>query len=146
MPNAGHVTLSCQFCDTLNDVTLARHEDHPKCSSCKKPFRLDRPINVREDQFDKTVLEAGVPVLVDFHADWCGPCQTMSPTLDQIALDMAGKALVVKVNTDAAPTIGQRYGVRSIPYFVGFANGELAGTLVGVQSPEALRGLVESAD
>ena len=69
----------------------------------------------------------------------------MSPTLDQIALDMAGKALVVKVDTDAAPTIGQRYGVRSIPYFAGFRNGELSGTLVGVQDPEALRGLVEPA-
>ena len=138
----GHVTIACPFCDTLNDVTLARYADKPKCGSCHKPLHLDRPVSVRGDQFDRTVLGAGVPVLVDFYADWCGPCRAMAPTLDQVAQDLAGEALIVKLNTDAAPEISQRYGVRSIPFFTAFKGGEVSGTLVGMQNADGLKNLV----
>lgn len=136
-----HATIACQFCATLNRIDLARYADGPKCAECGRPYRLDRPIKVQEEHFDKTVLQAEVPVLVDFYADWCGPCAMMQPLLDTVAHELAGQSLVVKVNTDAAPAVSQRYGIRSIPYFGRFERGTLTRTAVGAQSLEALRGL-----
>jgi thioredoxin 2 len=141
MAPTGKVVVACPFCDTRNSIEVARQGQGPKCASCKKPYHLDRPIQVHEKDFDETVLNAGVPVLVDFYADWCNPCRAMAPALDQIAEELAGKALVVKVNTDAAPAVSQRYGVRSIPYFAGFSGGEMTGTLVGMQTRDALKKL-----
>jgi len=136
------VTLACQFCGTANKVDVTRHAQGPKCAECQRPFKLDRPIKVDEDHFDRTVLGSEVPVLVDFYADWCGPCVMMAPILDQIAAEVAGEALVVKVNTDQAPRLSQQYGIRSIPFFAGFEKGRLARSAVGAQTPAALRDLI----
>lgn len=136
-----HITLACQFCGKLNRLDPARHADRPKCAECQKPFLIDRPVKVKEEHFDKTVLGSEVPVLVDFYADWCGPCIMMQPLLDNVATELAGKALVVKVNTDQAPTVSQRYGIKSIPFFGRFEGGKLVRTAVGAQSFEALKAL-----
>lgn len=139
MPN---VTLACQFCGTQNRIDLSRHYQRPKCAECGRPFLLDRPVRVEEDDFDTSVLKAEVPVLVDFYADWCGPCRVMAPVLDEIAHNNAGKLLVAKVDTDRAPRISQRYGIRSIPFFGRFENGEMVKTAVGAVGREGLEDLV----
>ncbi|HEX9728797.1 MAG TPA: thioredoxin [Gemmatimonadales bacterium] len=133
-----HVRIPCQFCGTVNAVDAARHGDGPKCASCGKPFLLDRPIKVSEEQFDDTVLKSGIPVLVDFYADWCGPCRMMAPALDEIARAEAGNLLVVKVDTDRSPALSARYGIRSIPFFGRFENGQLTKTAVGAVGREGL--------
>lgn len=125
------VTIPCQFCDTLNKIDPDRKDQGPKCAKCSKPFLLDRPIKVSEEHFDKTVLESEIPVLVDFYADWCGPCRMMAPILDEIAHDAAGRLLVVKIDTDSAPGISERYNIRGIPFFGRFENGEMVKTAVG---------------
>jgi thioredoxin 2 len=135
------VTLACPFCGTLNRVDLDRHSDGPKCAECSKPFLLDRPVKVAEENFDATVLKADVPVIVDFYADWCGPCRTMAPVLDDIARQHAGKLLVAKVDTDRAPLVSQRYGVRSIPYFARFEKGNIVKTVVGAVGADGLAAL-----
>jgi thioredoxin 2 len=94
------VTVPCQFCGKLNAVDTTRLADGPKCAECQEPFLLDRPIKVAEDQFDATVLKSEIPVLVDFYADWCGPCRMMAPVLDDIALEKQGQLLVVTIDTD----------------------------------------------
>ncbi len=136
-----NATLTCQFCGTLNKVDLTRHAHRPTCAECGKPFLLDRPIKVDEEHFDTTVLRAEVPVIVDFYADWCGPCQLMAPVLDEIAHDNVGRLLVAKVDTDRAPKISQRYGIRSIPFFGRFEHGEMVNTVVGVVGRDGLKAL-----
>ena len=138
------VALACQFCATLNDVDISHYADRPKCQECDRPFLLDRPIKVLEEHFDKTVLESDVPIIVDFYADWCGPCVMMAPLLDEVARDGAGKILVVKVNTDASPAVSRRYGVKSIPFFARFENGEVVKTAVGAVSREDMYALAQA--
>jgi len=135
------VTLACQFCGTLNNVDLARHAQGPKCANCGKPFLLDRPIKVAEENFDKTVLHAEVPVLVDFYADWCGPCRAMAPILDEIAHERVGVLLIAKVDTDRSPAISMRYGIRSIPCFARFEQGKIVKQVVGAVGREGLQEL-----
>jgi thioredoxin len=135
------VTLACQFCGKLNTIDATRHDKGPKCAECGKPFLLDRPVKVADENFDATVLKSEIPVLVDFYADWCGPCRMMAPMLDEIAREKAGKMLVAKVDTDRSPLVSQRYGVRSIPYFARFENGQVVKSVVGA----AREGLAELA-
>ncbi len=138
-----NVSIACQFCTTLNKIDLSRHHQRPKCAECGKPFLLDRPVKVDEEHFDATVLQSEVPVLVDFYADWCGPCRMMAPVLDEIANAKSGKLLVAKVDTDRSPTVSQRYGIRSIPFFGRFENGQMVRSAVGAVGRE---GLVNLAD
>jgi thioredoxin 2 len=135
------VTLRCVFCDTLNRVDLSRAADRPTCGECARPILLDRPVKVGGEDFDKTVLGAGVPVLVDFYADWCAPCRMVAPFVDEIAQANVGKLLVVKVDTDAAPEVSSTYAIRSIPTLVVFRDGEEVDRSVGFE-PERVRALL----
>ena len=84
-----------------------------------------------ENQFQKEVLESDIPVLVDFYADWCGPCKMMSPVLDQIAAELECKLKVAKINVDDAEDLAANYGIQSIPNMILFKNGEPAANLIG---------------
>lgn len=111
-------TVPCPSCGTLNRVDLARAADGPKCGACRRPMPLDRPLPLSEAAFDRVVRDAPVPVLVDFYADWCGPCRMMAPALEQVARERVGRVLVAKVDTDRAPALSQRFRVASIPTLV----------------------------
>ncbi len=90
--------------------------------------------------FDTEVLKADKPVLVDFWAVWCGPCQMQGPIVEDVAKTMAGKAKVGKLNVDENPTISQKYGIMSIPTLMIFKNGTVVKQFIGVQSKETLLG------
>ncbi|MDA0329947.1 MAG: thioredoxin [Gemmatimonadetes bacterium] len=136
------VTLRCAFCATLNQVDLSRAADRPKCGECARPMLLDRPVAVSQDDFERTVLGATSPVLVDFYADWCAPCKMVAPFIDEIAREQTGKMLVVKVDTDRAPDIAMKYQIRSIPTLVVFEGGEEIERSLGFE-PERVRALVQ---
>ncbi len=87
----------------------------------------------RSGSFDDLLATAGRPVLVDFYADWCGPCHALAPTVQQIARDYAGRVQVVKVDIDAKPHLAARYGIQSIPTLMLFVNGAPAWRAAGVQ-------------
>ncbi|TCK86762.1 thioredoxin [Natranaerovirga hydrolytica] len=84
-----------------------------------------------DSNFENEVLNSDVPVLVDFYADWCGPCKMMSPVIDELAQDFEGKAKVGKLNVDQNGTIAQKYKVMSIPTLLLIKNGEVVDTMVG---------------
>ncbi|MGD8698850.1 MAG: thioredoxin TrxC [Gemmatimonadales bacterium] len=142
---AGKVTVSCQFCLTLNRVDVNRVNHSPKCGNCGRPILLDRPIRVTNDDFRKVVGGSDVPVLVDFYADWCGPCKVMAPVLDDFARAHIGEALVAKLDTDMNQTIAQDFGIRSIPTLIVFKNGAEVDRRIGAVSREELEKLFASA-
>lgn len=116
-------TVTCPFCATLNRVDLSRAAQRPKCGKCGRPLLLDRPLAVSDDTFDRMIADAGVPVFVDFYADWCGPCKVMAPLLDEIARERMGELLVLKLDTDRNPQTTTRFGVRGIPTLIVFEHG-----------------------
>ena len=100
-------------------------------------------LHLESQNFEKEVLEETKTVLVDFYADWCGPCKRMSPVVEKIAEELGEKVKVCKINVDEAQNIAARYGVMSIPTFIVFKQGEPVKRTVGVQSEEELKKIVD---
>ena len=102
-------------------------------------------VYLNEDQFQAEVLESAVPVLVDFYADWCGPCKMMSPVLDQLSVEMEGKLKIAKINVDDATDLAMEYGIQSIPNMILFKGGEAAGQIIGAMPKAMLKSKLEAA-
>ena len=101
--------------------------------------------SVGDGDFAAQVLESGKPVLVDFWAEWCGPCKMIGPSLEEISDELAGKVVIAKINIDENPDAPSKYGVRGIPTMILFKNGEIAETKVGAAPKSALKGWLEGA-
>ena len=138
-----HLTLRCQFCETWNRIDAARAADRPKCGKCGKPMLLDRPFPLNEDTFARTIEGAEVPVLVDFYADWCGPCKVMAPAVDEIAATYQGRALVAKLDTDRAQRTASSFDIRGIPTTIVFKGGKEVGRRVGAVPKAGLEELLK---
>jgi thioredoxin 2 len=139
------VTLQCQFCHTWNRVDASRAADRPKCGKCAKPMLLDRPWPLTEENFDRTIKESEIAVLVDFYADWCGPCKIMAPYVDEIAREYQGRALVAKLNTDLAQKTSNGLGIRGIPTTIVFRGGKEAARHTGAVPKARLEELLKAA-
>jgi thioredoxin 2 len=118
------LTIRCQFCDTWNRVDASRIEQRPKCGKCGRPTLLDRPWALNDETFTRTINESDLPVLVDFYADWCGPCKIMAPAVDELAKRFVGRGLIAKLNTDLAPQIAGSFNIRGIPTVIVFKHGK----------------------
>ena len=134
----------CPSCGQKNRVP-ARHLAHSgRCGSCKAELPpTSEPIDVDKGLFNEIIAESRVPVLVDFWAHWCGPCRMVAPELRMLAEEMSGKALVLKVDTEANPDLAARYKVQSIPNFVVIRNGRVAMQQAGAAPLGAMRQWLE---
>ncbi len=104
----------------------------------------DRIVHVTDDTFEQEVLQSPQPVLVDYWAEWCGPCRMIAPLLDEIADEYAGRVKIAKLNVDENPNTPPRYGIRGIPTLMLFRNGEVEATKVGAVSKSQLTAFIDS--
>jgi len=104
----------------------------------------DNIVHVTDDNFEQEVLKSDIPVLVDYWAEWCGPCKMIAPVLEEIAVEYAGKVKVAKLNIDEQPNTPPRYGIRGIPTLMLFKDGEVEATKVGAVSKSQLTAFIDS--
>ncbi len=103
------------------------------------------PIKVTDASFQKDVLDAGKPVVVDFWAEWCGPCRMIAPALEELSTEMGEKITVAKINIDENPQVPMKYGVRGIPTLMVFKNGQVSATKVGALPKTKIKEWIEAS-
>jgi thioredoxin 2 len=146
-PVSRSIVVTCSACGQRNRVPLAKAGAHGKCGQCKAALPSpDHPLEVeRADDLRAVIQGSALPVLVDFWAQWCGPCRMVAPELEKVAASTAGRYLIVKVNTDALPELGDRFTIRSIPTMAVFSEGREIGRTSGARPARDIEAFVEHA-
>ena len=145
--NAGSasIQIACPECHGLARVPAARVGERPRCPRCKSQLLGDKPISLDAGSFAAHVDRATLPILVDFWAEWCGPCKMMAPVLDRFAAQRASSMQVGKVDTDAQGALSARFAIRSIPTLILFRGGRELARQSGAMDLSALSRWVDAA-
>lgn len=135
--------LACPACLTGNRVPAERLADDPKCGKCGAPLLEGKPVALSEVAFEPFIGRSDLPVVVDFWAAWCAPCRAMAPAFEQTAAELKTRVRFAKLDTEAAPGIAARYGIRSIPTMILFRGGREAARTAGAMDARAIRSWLE---
>lgn len=138
MSAASALLLACPACHRMNRVPAARQHDAPTCGQCHQPLFAGRPFDLDEQGFDAHAARSDVPLLVDFWAPWCGPCLQMAPHFQRAAGLLEPAMRLAKVDTEASPGLGNRFGIRSIPTMVLLQGGREIARQSGAMPAEAI--------
>src|SRR6516165_10535377 len=133
--------VKCPHCGRRNRVPAAA-AGTPRCGHCHQP--LPWIVDATDGTFTEVAEQASVPVLVDLWAPWCGPCRMVSPALEQLATEMAGRLKLVKVNVDTSPRVSQRFDAQAIPTLLLLRGGQVAARQIGAAPIAVLRAWVEN--
>ena len=139
------LTIRCGACRSWNRIRSDRAANGPKCGSCGAPIDLSHPLVLDDETFQRTLNESEVPVLVDFYADWCGPCKMMAPYVDQLAGENVGRAIIAKLDTDRNQRTAGGFGIRGIPTSIVFQGGKEVARQVGAVPKAGLAALLAKA-
>jgi thioredoxin 2 len=140
------IVRNCVSCGKANRVPGKHLADMGRCGACKVPLpAVADPIAVGTAEFDEIVRDSKVPVLVDFWAAWCGPCRMAAPHVEQTARELAGRAVVLKVDTERFPELAARYNVQGIPNFAVFKDGKLHFQQAGLVDANTMKGWLARA-
>lgn len=118
------VHITCPHCNAINRVPNSSLARHPKCGSCHQLLFMGKPLELTSANFSKVINKTDIPVVVDFWAPWCGPCNMMAPIFEKAASSIEPKARLVKLNTEAEQDIAATYNIRSIPTLIVLKNGK----------------------
>jgi thioredoxin 1 len=126
-------------------MNLFKRSSNDKPEATAEAANRVEPLHVTGEEFDSVVLGAETPAVVDFWAEWCGPCHAIAPSVTQLATEFEGRAVVAKLNADDYPEILMRYGIMGIPTLIYFKGGQEVDRVVGVTSYNNLKGRLEKA-
>ena len=136
--------IVCPHCLGVNRVPNKRLGDDPHCGKCKKSVITGKPVELSDTNFVKVTTKNSLPVIVDFWAEWCGPCKMMAPAFAGAASELMTTAVLAKLNTETAQQTAARYAIRSIPTMIAFKDGKELGRQSGALSKEQIVQWVQS--
>jgi thioredoxin 2 len=135
--------IVCPHCDAINRIPADKPAGRAKCGRCHKPLFTGKPFPVSAKSFAVQIERNDIPVVVDFWADWCGPCKAMAPAFERVAAELEPEVRFLKVDTETEQDLAARYNIRSIPMLILFRKGGIAAQRAGASDAQSLRVWIE---